>query len=130
MKISPPYILYDGECPFCNNYIKLQKFKLTFKNFKLLNARENLELVKLYLDKGYNVDKGMILRIDDKILFADEVVWYMSKITTRDTLFLKFQSVIFKNLFISKLIYPILKFGRFIFFKITFKKFIVNKYFK
>ena len=120
------HIFFDGECPFCKNYIKLQKFIKIYNDIELLNARDNNQLVKFYLEKGFNVDKGMILNINGKIFFGHEAIWYISKITTSDSLFLKFQSIIFKSLFISKLIYPVLRFCRFVFFKITLKKFIIN----
>lgn len=120
------HIFFDGECPFCKNYIKLQKFVESYKNIQLLNARNHKQLVKFYLEKGFNVDKGMILNINGKIFFGDEAIWYISKITTRENFFLKLQSVIFKNIFIAKLIYPILRLGRFTFFKIFSKKFITD----
>ncbi len=40
------YLLYDKDCPFCRNYMKYQEMKENFSDIKILNARDNMELVK------------------------------------------------------------------------------------
>jgi len=32
-------IVYDGECPFCRNYIRLMELRKTVGNVDLVNAR-------------------------------------------------------------------------------------------
>ena len=73
------YLLYDKDCPFCRNYMKYQEMKDNFSDIKILNARDNMELVKELKMLNYNIDDGMILKLDDKIYFGDEVINFLAK---------------------------------------------------
>ena len=59
--------IYDGECPFCNHFAELLEIKSKITNIKILDGRKNLSLIKSYLDKGYDLDKGAILLKDEEI---------------------------------------------------------------
>ena len=56
--------IYDGECPFCNNFAELLEIKSEITNIKILDGRKNLTLIKSLLNKGYDLDKGAILMKD------------------------------------------------------------------
>ncbi len=53
--------IFDGECPFCNHFAELLEIKSNIENLTILDARKNPEIVKQYLRKGYDIDKGAIL---------------------------------------------------------------------
>ena len=118
------YLLYDKDCPFCRNYMKYQEMKENFSDIKILNARDNMELVKELKMLNYNIDDGMILKIDDKIYFGDEVINFLAKNGKNKNFVSSLTNILFKSYFISKMLYPIFKYFRFLYFKIFLKKFI------
>ncbi len=118
------YLLYDKDCPFCRNYMKYQEMKENFSDIKILNARDNMELVKELKMLNYNIDDGMILKIEDKIYFGDEVLNFLAKNGKNKNFVSSLTNILFKSYFISKMLYPIFKYFRFLYFKIFLKKFI------
>ncbi len=118
------YLLYDKDCPFCRNYMKYQEMKENFSDIKILNARDNMELVKELKMLNYNIDDGMILKIDDKIYFGDEVINFLAKNGKNKNFVSSLTNILFKSYLISKILYPIFKYFRFLYFKIFLKKFI------
>ena len=66
--------IYDGECPFCNHFAELLEIKSKLNNIKILDGRKNLTLIKSFLDKGYDLDKGAILLKDEEIFHGADAI--------------------------------------------------------
>ena len=66
--------IYDGECPFCNQFAELLEIKSHIKNIKILDGRKNLNTIKLLIEKGYDLDKGAILMKDNEIFHVAEAI--------------------------------------------------------
>lgn len=112
MKIK---LFYDKDCPFCNsyaNYIKLNEKH----DLELLNARENLEILKKLKSKGFNINDGFIIEIDkNTILQGSQAIIFLNKLAQKRVYFPN-------NRFFKELIYPIVKLIRKLFLKILGKK--------
>ena len=50
-------IYYDGDCPFCDNYVSLLKLKDTVGDVKLINLRESKKDKDRLLKKGLTLIK-------------------------------------------------------------------------
>ena len=50
------FLLYDGECPFCSAFVKMQRMRAAGINLKLLDAREQPELVSAFYHQGLDVN--------------------------------------------------------------------------
>ena len=84
MKID---IVYDGECPFCSDFVKISNLWKKFPNLRLCSAREGTHpSVKLVIDKGYDLDDGMAVVLDDAILYSIEAARFISKHSQPNTL--------------------------------------------
>ncbi|KTD31261.1 MULTISPECIES: DCC1-like thiol-disulfide oxidoreductase family protein [Legionella] len=71
-------IVYDGSCPVCTLAVK----KLKRPDVEAINARENPELVKKLKDKGYDLDKGMVVSgPQGEVHFGAEAIKEMGKQT-------------------------------------------------
>lgn len=106
------FLLYDGGCPFCKNYVKYQHLKNNF-DIELLNARDHIDLVNFFYEKKFNIDDGMLLYIDNQIYYGEECLNFISKNAhVRNNIFQKINHLIFKHRILSQLIYPFLKIGR------------------
>ena len=87
--------IYDGQCPFCNQFAELLELKSNLQNIELQKARENPYRVPI----GYDMDaKGAILFKDDEMLYGAQAInWICSQIKEPSGALLKILSVTFSS---------------------------------
>ena len=101
--------IYDGECPFCNNFAELLEIKSKINNIKILDGRKNLIIIKSLLEKGYDLDKGAILLKDDDIFHgANAINTICKEIKNPSSNLLKILSSVFKSNKRTKFFFPLL----------------------
>ena len=101
--------IYDGECPFCNNFAELLEIKSKINNIKIIDGRKNLNIIKSLLEKGYDLDKGAILLKDDDIFHgANAINTICKEIKNPTSNLLKILSSVFKSNKRTKFIFPLL----------------------
>ena len=84
MKIE---LYYDKECPFCNSYAKYLKVKEKHK-LALFNARDYLNKMKTLEEKGFNINEGFVIIVDEKnILQGSEAIVFLNKISKNKIFF-------------------------------------------
>ncbi len=63
--------IYDGQCPFCNQFAELLELKSNLPNLEVKNAREKPPELPI----GYDMDvKGAILIRGDQILYGAKAI--------------------------------------------------------
>ena len=101
--------IYDGECPFCNNFAELLEIKSKINNIKIIDGRKNLSIIKSLLEKGYDLDKGAILLKDDDIFHgANAINTICKEIKNPTSNLLKILSSVFKSNKRTKFLFPLL----------------------
>ena len=101
--------IYDGECPFCNNFAELLEIKSKINNIKILDGRKNLSIIKSLLEKGYDLDKGAILLKDNDIFHGSNAINTICKeIKNPSSNLLKILSSVFKSNKRTKFFFPLL----------------------
>ena len=101
--------IYDGKCPFCNQFAGLIELKSKIKNIQIIDGRKNLELIKELFEKGYDIDKGAILLKDDDILHgADAINTICKQVRNPTNTLLKLLSTVFKSKKRTNLFFPLL----------------------
>ena len=101
--------IYDGECPFCNNFAELLEIKSKINNIKIIDGRKNLNIIKTLLEKGYDLDKGAILLKDDDIFHgANAINTICKEIKNPTSNLLKILSSVFKSNKRTKFLFPLL----------------------
>ena len=101
--------IYDGQCPFCNHFAELLELKSKIKNISVIDARENYNLTKSLLKKGYDIDKGAILLKGNDIFHGSEAInTICNQINNPSGRLLKTLSNIFKSNKRSKILFPFL----------------------
>jgi len=112
-KYNSIVIVYDRECPFCTNYVAVMRLKTLFSAVELIDARESdNEYVKDIKQRGYDLNKGMIVIINADYYYGDEAIWILSKFTEREGVLLHLNSVLFKSKTVTRFLYPIMRFAR------------------
>ncbi len=124
MKKNDITIVYDGECPFCSDFVSLNNLKDHGYDIKIVNARDTNNPLIHDLKKKYNIDYGMIVILDKKILYGSSAARFISSSYSKKN----FKSIIYRlvlfNQKIANFTYPILVFLRKIYFRLVGKKFI------
>ncbi len=107
-----PVVIYDGDCPFCNTYVQYIRFKSAIGGVKLLDARSIPDLIPVFKKYGYNLNDGMIFILNGEAYYGDKAVSTMSMLSTSMGWFNRINYFIFSKPYLSKVIYPVLVFGR------------------
>jgi len=111
-KVPEFYLVYDGECPFCSFYVKYVRIKQDIGTLKLINARHKSSITDDVLEKGFDLNKGMVLKIEDQYFHGDDCMNKLALLSTRNSIFNKMNFWIFKSKLRSKILYPVLRSGR------------------
>jgi len=101
-------LIYDGECPFCANYIRLLRIREQLE-LKLVNARNGGEVVALVVSKGYDLDEGFVLHIADRYYHGDECMHILALLSTPSNWFNRMNKTIFSRPRLARLLYPVLR---------------------
>ena len=105
--------IYDGQCPFCNHFAELLKLKSALPLLELLDGRKNLDLLTRLYKQGYDLNNGAILINDGNIKHgSDAINWICSQMKEPDDALLEILRIIFISNKRSKLLFPLLLWGR------------------
>jgi hypothetical protein len=107
-----PALVYDGECPFCSAYVRMLRLRETFGGLRLVDARSGDPLVREVQAAGFDLDRGMVLKLDGKYHFGDRCVHMLALMSTPSGFFNKITRAIFTSPRLSRLLYPPLVAGR------------------
>ena len=109
MEESKLTFIYDGECPFCNHFAELLELKSNIKEISILDGRKNPKLIKNFLKKGYDLDKGAILLKNEEIFHgANAINTICQLINQPSSKLLEILSKTFKSKQRTKFIFPFL----------------------
>ena len=104
---------YDGQCPFCNKFAELLELKSHLGDFQIKNGRQHLSELRELFKKGYDLDKGAILIVDNKILHGPSAINYIcSQINDPSDKLLEILINIFKSKRRTFLFFPLLLWSR------------------
>ena len=105
--------IYDGDCPFCNHFAQLLELKRSLPSLEIIDGRENLDQLTQLYKQGYDLNKGAILIINGSIKNgADAINWIFNEIKEPNDSLLEVLRIIFSSNRRSKLLFPLLIWGR------------------
>lgn len=120
LKVHQPRNLtlyYDGDCPICNNYKDYINLRKQY-NIILANAREHIPVISELALKGFDINHGMILLLDNKIFQGSDVLQILSGLTKQSGFRDKQIARFLKITWLVSCIYPLIKGVRWIILKI------------
>jgi predicted DCC family thiol-disulfide oxidoreductase YuxK len=111
-KVAANWLLYDGECPFCSRYIRHVRLRAAVGTIDLANAREHDALVAEVRRLGYDIDTGMVLKLDGRYYHGADCIHVLALLTTSSGWFNRLNALVFRSRAFSRLAYPVLRAGR------------------
>lgn len=103
-----PALVYDGDCPFCANYVQLLKLRERWPDLELVNARENAghHAVERVRRAGLKIDEGMALVSDSGIAHGADSIHALARQGGM------LNAILFSGRRRSRVLYPALRTGR------------------
>lgn len=105
-------IVYDGDCVFCQNYVRLARLSAAVGPVELVDARSGDPRVAAFVRQGYDLDEGMLFAWRDRVHHGAEAVHVLAGLSSGSGLFNRVNRAIFSSRAASRALYPFLKFGR------------------
>ena len=119
-------IIYDGDCPLCNDYIQRLRLVESCGAVQLVDARAESALTRSYWALGYDLDEGMIVVIGDAVYYGAEAATALAGLSSDSTLFSRINHWILSHGTIARLAYPLMKACRRIALRIRGRKGLAN----
>ena len=114
MSSTPALIIYDGECPFCRNYVRLLRLREAIGQVELVDARSGDPRVSAFQRKGYNLDKGMLFVHEGRVHHGSDAIHVLAGLTNpeKSAFRLRINAKVFSSRAASVLLYQVLRLGR------------------
>mgnify|MGYP000023513879 FL=1 len=119
-------LIYDKECPACDNYCQVVRIRETVGKLRLIDARENSEVLEEITALGLDIDQGMVLKLDGQIYYGSDAIHALALISSRSGLLNRLNYYLFRSKRLSHVFYPILRFFRNVLLKVLGKTKINN----
>ena len=106
------FLLYDGDCPFCTNYVRMVQLRKAVGPVELLDMRLHPDLVAHFRDRGYDLNEGKLLRLDGHIYWGADCINRLALLSSDSDLFNQVNAAIFRRPCLSAALYPFMTRGR------------------
>lgn len=111
------YLIYDKQCPACDNYCQMVRIRESVGELVLIDARHDSEYLNEITAEGMDIDQGMVLKVDETLFYGADAIHALSLMSTQSGVFNRFNFWLFKSPAMAKTLYPVLRFCRSILLK-------------
>lgn len=112
------WLVYDGECPMCNNYAQYLRLQQSVGEFVLVDARLGGPIVDEVQELPHDLNDGMVVKIGERFFVGHDALNVLALLAEDRGWFNKFNRVAFRSPLISRVAYPVMKAGRWVLLKL------------
>jgi predicted DCC family thiol-disulfide oxidoreductase YuxK len=105
-------VIYDGQCIFCNSYIKLLRLRASAGEVLLRDARAGNLVKQVKSTLGLDLDDGMLVLYGDRAYYGADGMHILASLTSRSNAWNALTAFVFRRRWLARLLYPLLKAGR------------------
>ncbi|MDA1073673.1 MAG: DCC1-like thiol-disulfide oxidoreductase family protein [Proteobacteria bacterium] len=105
------WLIYDGECPFCSNYIAALRLRQS-SEVRLIDARLGGVEADICRAAGLDLDEGIVLHLDGFFYHGADCLNRLALLTTGADWFNRASRAMFRSSVVSSICYPVLRAGR------------------
>ena len=109
---EPSLIIYDGECVFCQNYVRFLKLRQAVGPVELIDARSDDPRVSRYWSAGFDLDEGMLFVHRGSVFYGADAVHVLATLSGSSDALNKANAFIFSHRRLARALYPAMKLGR------------------
>jgi predicted DCC family thiol-disulfide oxidoreductase YuxK len=103
---------YDGDCPFCSDYVRRLRLKESIGAPRLVDLRADPRARKALEAEGLDPDRGMVAEISGTRYEGADALHSLALLTTRSGAFNRVTAILFASPGVSRFSYPLLRAGR------------------
>jgi predicted DCC family thiol-disulfide oxidoreductase YuxK len=126
MSKSPILLVYDKQCPACDFYCNIVRIQDSVGELQLVDARENSDIMEEITQRGWDIDQGMVVKIEDELYYGSDAIYVLSKIGSQSDFFNRLNYWLFRSQKRAAVLYPLLRSFRNLLLKILGKSKINN----
>ncbi len=91
------YLIYDGECPACRNYVRFVRFRDTVGTLHLFDARKAPGWVQQMQQRNMPLDDGMVLILNGRYFHGADAIHHMALLSSGSGLFNRINAQLFRS---------------------------------
>jgi len=95
VRTDTPFLIYDGECPFCRRYADFARLSQAFPGLQLISAREQRTEVCEAWRAGLDLNRDMVLHLKGKWYAGERAILKLAESARRK----RFGNSILRKLF-------------------------------
>ena len=106
-------IVYDGACPFCDDYVRYQRLQAAADRLELVDARSHPEVLAEHAIAPADLEDGMVVIADERAYRGAEAVHLLSRLSaTPHKAWVRAIAALGKSRSVARLAYPAMRLGR------------------
>lgn len=106
------YLIYDGECPVCNAYVRFVRLQESIGHIELVDARDGGAIVDRVVSETLDLDEGMVLIYGGRFYHGADCLHMLALLSSPSGAFNRLNALMFRSPGVARFMYPILRFGR------------------
>jgi predicted DCC family thiol-disulfide oxidoreductase YuxK len=99
-------LIYDKECPMCNHFAC--RVENSDNQIRLLNGREDTDLLRQATGNNLDIDKGIIVFSNDRFFYGPDAIVLLASDVEITGIVGFFSRYLLRNRVISRILYPFL----------------------
>lgn len=103
------YLVYDTECPACDQYCRLVRIRESVGELVLVDAREPGPLMDEVTAAGLDIDQGMVLKLDHRLYYGADAIHMLALLGSPSGVFNRLNRWLFGSRYLSRVLYPMLR---------------------
>lgn len=101
------WLVYDGECPLCNNWCSRARIRETVGRLHLVDARAPGPLMDEITAAGLDIDQGMVVKFRDVIYYGPDAIRVLTLMSTGSGVFNRINFWFFGGVRRAGVFYPL-----------------------
>ena len=102
-------IVYDGNCPYCNSFVKLVRLRESIGEVDLIDGRIRTDVVEELRELGFDIDQGMAVLYRNHIYYAGDAMNILANLSTNSGFWNRIISLSLRHRFLSSIFYPLFR---------------------
>ena len=90
-------LVYDKQCPACDNYCQVVRIRESVGNLRVVNARDDSAIMQEITAAGLDIDDGMVLKMGEQLYYGSDAINALALISSRSGFFNRVNFWLFKS---------------------------------
>lgn len=106
-------VIYDGACPFCDDYVRYQRLQSACAEVELVDARARREVLAEHAIDPRDLEDGMVVVLGDRLHRGADAMHLLSTLSeSPGKWWVRMVAFIARSPLAARIVYPMLKLGR------------------